>query len=81
MCNTCYGRTGCPVCQEEERGIMVTCQDCDGEGILTYFGEFGEEISQEQYRALPVQKRDEEDCPSCEGEGWTIYEYEPDEGD
>lgn len=77
MCNVCYGRTGCPVCQKEE-GIMVTCEKCDGEGILTFFDEFGEIISREEYMSLPGKRRDAEYCPKCGGEGWTLYYYEPD---
>jgi len=76
MCNVCYGQTGCPVCQEE-KGIMVICERCNGEGILTFFDAEGEVINREQYMALPVQKREAEYCPTCEGEGWTIYIYEP----
>jgi len=50
---------------------------CNGIGY-TYYNEDGDEISEEEYNALPKDCRDKEACEECDGTGEVEYEYEPD---
>lgn len=74
-CEVCYGHPGCPICSPEPH--LITCPVCNGKGY-TYYNETGDEITADEYNALPKSKRDKEACEECDGTGEIEYEYEPD---
>lgn len=74
-CPVCNGYPGCPCCSPGPH--YVTCPVCNGIGY-TYYNEDGDEISEEEYNALPKDCRDKEACEECDGTGEVEYEYEPD---
>lgn len=69
MCSVCYGSGygSCPACQDPYR--YADCPRCDGTGII-YFDEEGEEIDKETYDTIPPEKRYEEMCMACSGDGY-----------
>lgn len=77
-CEVCYGHPGCPVCSPEPN--MIPCPVCNGKGY-TYYNEDGDEISEDEYNALPSDCRGKDPCDECNGEGEIEYEYEPDYDD
>lgn len=66
MCVVCNGYPGCPVCAEDK---MRECPDCNGTGYEAYFDEEGNKITEVEYNALPVNKRERDRCSRCHGEG------------
>jgi len=48
---------------------MSKCPECGGTGYEAYFDEEGNQITEEEYNALPKGKRDREICSCCNGEG------------
>ena len=69
MCSVCYGsgHGSCPACQDPYR--YTDCQRCEGTGTI-YYDEEGEEIDKETYDNLPPDKRYEDTCPACYGDGY-----------
>lgn len=77
-CGVCYGHPGCPCCAPEPD--LITCPVCNGRAY-TYYNEDGDEITEDEYAALPKNERDKEACEECDGTGEVEYEYEPDYDD
>lgn len=74
-CPVCNGLPGCPCCSPEPN--MTTCPACGGAGEI-YYNEDGDQITKEQYNALPKGRRDTDRCAECDGTGEIEYEYQPD---
>jgi len=68
MCSVCegYSSAGCPCCSID---TSRECPDCNGTGYEAYFNEEGNEITEMEYNALPVNKRERDRCSRCYGEG------------
>ena len=77
-CSVCYGYPGCPCCADE--ADMIQCPECRGTG-LRYYDENGNDITENQYNALPEDERIKEDCEHCDGTGEIEDDYEPDYDD
>lgn len=78
-CTLCAGYGGsCPVCEEEPK--MITCPECNGEGMFYYVGE--ELVDKQTYdkvKLLVPKACGSIKCESCDGEGKIEEEpYEPD---
>lgn len=72
-CSICHGIPGCPCCSEEP--TTIPCSECNGEGFI-YYNENGFRVAREDFDLLPIDNRDLEMCPVCEGEGVINYEYD-----
>ena len=58
----------------EKEPRMIPCPVCNGKGY-TYYNEDGDEISEDEYNALPSDCRGKDPCDECNGEGEIEYEY------
>lgn len=57
---------------------MIECTECGGTGYEVYYDEGGIVITEEEYNALPKNKRERDVCTCCNGEGRIEDCYEPD---